>query len=105
MTDRTPGAGTLFGDGTISPEAEAQMQEYCDEHEDVRWAAYQNHELGHPHLGSLRFLAIGPNQTFGVPPVRYPDTQYGIGWRYLFVGWVDLEKHVVIEEEPCHTQQ
>ena len=31
---------------------------------DTRWAAFQNHDLGHPDLGHLQFLAVGPQNTF-----------------------------------------
>jgi hypothetical protein len=57
---------------------------------DTRWAAYQNHDLGHYDIGHLKFLAVGPQNTFKETPPRMPDTQSTIGWRYVFVGFVDL---------------
>lgn len=55
-----------------------------------KWAAYQNQALDSNTCGELRFLQFGENCTFNIPPKRYPDTQFGIGWRYGFVGLVNL---------------
>ena len=55
------------------------------------WAAYENHDLGHPDLGHLRFLKCGPECTLKEPPARYPDTADFIGWRYVYIGTVNLE--------------
>lgn len=81
---------SILGTEQATPEAIEQMAAHRRKVGDVRWAAYQNHDLGHYDLGGLRFLAIGPQCTFQGPPSRYPDTQHGLGWRYLWVGWVDL---------------
>jgi hypothetical protein len=62
-----------------------------------RWAAYQNHDLGHPDIGRLAFLKVGPGCTFPTPPERRPDTPDLIGWRYLHVGFVDLASGVVVD--------
>ena len=64
-----------------------------------RWAAYRNQDLGHPDLGHLQFLAVGPDCTFPEPPKRLPDTQRAINWRYWFVGWVNLETGEIEPEE------
>lgn len=63
------------------------------------WYAYQNHDMGHPYLGHLQFLQVGPECTYKKPPGQYPDTQQGIGWRYLLVGKVDLEAGKVVAYE------
>lgn len=56
------------------------------------WAAYQNHDMGHRDLGGLAFLKIGPGCTNVTAPKHYPDgTSVGMGWRYLFAGYVNLE--------------
>jgi hypothetical protein len=68
---------------------------------DVKWAAFQNHDLGHPDLGHLRFLAIGPGCTFKTPPARMPDTKEVIGWRYILVGKVNLKTGAIEEEKTC----
>jgi hypothetical protein len=72
-------------------EALEQMRKAEYNHEDTRWAAYQNVALDSIDVGRLQFLAIGPQNTFKEPPQRMPDSQHGLGWRYMFVGWVDLE--------------
>lgn len=59
--------------------------------EQTRWAAYQNQALDSSRLGEVRYLAVGPSNTFKEPPPRYPDSQYGTGWAYGFLGWVNLE--------------
>jgi len=71
---------------TIGPEALQQMRERGGQ-----WAAYENHDLGHPELGHLQFLKFGPGCTFEKAPERMPDTQTQINWRYILVGTVNLE--------------
>ena len=57
----------------------------------AKWAAYENHELGNPNAGHLKFLAVGRGCTFKeAPKPRLPDTPTDINWRYQFVGFVDL---------------
>lgn len=56
-----------------------------------QWSAYQNHMLDSADLGHLRFLKVGASCTFEAPPQRYPDTPSTIGWKYLYVGMVNLE--------------
>jgi hypothetical protein len=65
-----------------------------------RWAAYQNVDLGHNRLGHLRYLNYGPLNTFKEPPERYPDTAEGVGWRYVWAGYVDLKEGIIVEEPP-----
>ena len=83
----------LLGTEKVEEQALKQMQTRGGE-----WAAYQNHELGNRDLGDLRFLQVGESCTFKTPPAKYPDTQYGIGWRYLFVGMVDLKTGEIKEK-------
>lgn len=78
---------------TPSPEALKQMRERGG-----NWAAYENHDLGHPDLGHLRFLKYGPDCTLKEPPARYPDTSEGIGWRYVYIGTVNLESGEITPE-------
>ena len=57
-----------------------------------QWAAYQNHALDSADCGRLTFLQIGPDKTFKTPPPHFPDSAgVGPGWKYLHVGFVDLE--------------
>src|SRR5690242_2228153 len=53
--------------------------------------AYQNHCFDSSSLGDLQFLQCGAGRTYVTPPPRMPDTQHGIGWRYILVGRVNLE--------------
>ncbi len=78
----------LVGDGKISEVALQQMARL--ETVGTRWAAFQNMDLSSGDCGDLRFLAVGPYNTLKVAPERYPDSAIGVGWRYLFVGWVDF---------------
>ena len=64
-----------------------------------RWAAYQNHDLGHPDIGRMAFLKVGPGCTFTEAPERRPDTSDMIGWRYLHVGYVNLDTGLIYPEQ------
>ena len=75
-----------LGETEITEEALQQMRERGG-----TWAAYQNHDIGSAGLGDLRFLQVGEGCTFKEAPNKYPDTQFGIGWRFLHVGFVNLE--------------
>lgn len=73
------------------------MRDYAAATPETRWACYENHDLGHPDAGNLRFLAVGPDCTLKEAPPGYPDTHLGIGWRYRHIGWVDLAQGTVTE--------
>ena len=80
-------------------DAVKQMKESPYNHETTCWAAYQNKAMDSANLGHLQFLAVGEENTYKEPPERYPaDTQSGMGWRYLFIGWVNLETGEVEEK-------
>jgi len=83
----------------IAPEALTQMRAVAARRTDVRWAAFQNVDLGSPDCGHLQFILIGAGCTYQVRPERCPDTASGFGWRYQFVGWVNLLAGA-IEAEP-----
>lgn len=63
-----------------------------------QWAAYQNMALDSASLGGIRFLKIGEGCTYTTAPDRYPDTKFGVGWRYLLVGMVNLETGQIVGE-------
>ncbi len=84
----------LLGENALDAEVLATMRQRGG-----TWACYQNHDLGHREVGHLRFLKYGPDCTFSVPPASYPDTPDCIGWRYLYVGTVNLEKGIIEQEE------
>jgi hypothetical protein len=80
-----------LGDTRPDEEALSTMRTSPANKAGTKWAAYQNQDLGHVHLGHLRFLAVGPRNTLRVAPARHPDLPEEILWRYIFVGWVDLD--------------
>jgi len=80
----------------IDPEALTMMEKSPYNFNDTRWAVYENQALDSASLGHLRYLAIGPQNTYKEPPDRLPDTPQAIGWRYGFVGWVDFETGKVV---------
>ena len=56
------------------------------------WAAYENQALDSTNAGHLQFLKVGEGCTFKDPPLQYPkDTEHGMGWRYRYIGRVNLE--------------
>lgn len=69
----------------ITMEALRQMQERGGS-----WAAYQNVALDSAGAGHIQFLKVGPDCTFKTPPKRCPDTPSGLGWKYSYVGMVNL---------------
>lgn len=82
-------------DHEIGPKALEQMRERGG-----TWAVYQNQALDSKLAGHLQFLKYGLLCTYLEPPNSYPaDTQCGPGWRYLFIGTVDLESGKVIPVE------
>jgi len=84
----------IIGNEQPDPEAVEQMRAIGGS-----WAAYQNHALDSHNCGHLQFLRYGEGCTFTAPPDKYPaDTKSGMGWRYLLVGYVDLETGRIKEE-------
>ena len=78
-------------------EALAKMKSSSCNFADTRWAAFENHDLGHWALGHLKFLAVGPQNTLKTAPARMPDTVGEINWRYVHVGFVDLSTGEIVE--------
>lgn len=66
------------------------------QYEDDRWAVYQNVALDSSTRGELQYLLVGKNRTHKKPPPHMPDTSRGLGWKWNFIGWVDVEKEEVI---------
>lgn len=88
---------TTISSGEIDERALAQMRENSKGREEVRWAAYRNKDLGSAAVGELRFLLVGKDCTYTEAPPRYPDTDFGLGWRYLMIGYVDLETGDIVK--------
>jgi len=57
----------------------------------TRWAVYQNLAMDSSSRGHLQFLRVGDGCTHKEPPRHYPDTENGLGWKYWFIGFVDLK--------------
>lgn len=60
-----------------------------------KWYAYRNEDMCHSQLGHIQFLKVGVGCTYEKPPKHYPDTQFGLGWRYRLYGKIDLERGVI----------
>jgi len=76
---------TLVGEGKIEDEPLRAMRERGGD-----WYAYQNHAMDSAGLGHIQFLRCGQGCTHTEPPSRMPDTQFGMGWKYVPVGKVNL---------------
>lgn len=64
------------------------------------WAAYQNVDMSSAGLGHLKFLKVGDECTFKLPPEVLPDGPDGsINWRYYYVGILDLETGAISKGE------
>jgi hypothetical protein len=66
--------------------------------EDTRWAAYQNKAMDSASAGNVIYLAIGPQNTFKTRPEHAPDGPHGMGWKYLPIGWVNMEEGRIEED-------
>lgn len=75
------------------PETLQQMQERGGQ-----WAAYENHDLGSPSVGHLKFLAVGEGRTFETPPESYPDPSVSQGHVYRYIGMVDMQTGEVVND-------
>ena len=66
-----------------------------------KWAAFESQDLGHPSMGHLQFIKYGPGCTHEAAPERCPDTENGLGWRYVRIGFVDLTTGTIVPTEPA----
>lgn len=89
---------TIIGTPRATDGALAAMRTSPHNHPTTRWAVYQNHDLSHHEIGALRFLAVGPNNTMPAAPVFYPDSHLGPGWRYVHVGFLNLDSNTIDTE-------
>jgi hypothetical protein len=55
------------------------------------WAAYQNDVMDSHGGGDRQYMKVGEGCTHAEPPPHMPDTQYGMGWKFRFKGFVNLE--------------
>lgn len=58
----------------------------------TRWAAYENRAWDSSNAGHVQCLLVGTYCTYAEPPRTFPqDNEHGMGWRYLFAGFVNLD--------------
>ena len=73
-----------------APEALAAMRER-DRPGDT-WHAYQNADLDSRMIGHTVYMVVGPSRTNVTAPKHAPDSpDWGLGWRYIHAGVVNLE--------------
>lgn len=65
-----------------------------------RWVAFENHDLSSSTRGQVQFIQYGPDCTHKQPPKTCPDTQHGLGWRFVRIGFVDLASGAIVDQEP-----
>lgn len=72
----------------LEANAAAQVEEWLDGGDGV--VVYRNSDLGHPQLGHVVTMVMGPSRTVKTPetvPPRLPDGSWGFGWRYTPYGY------------------
>lgn len=57
----------------------------------TKWAAFENHAMDSSLRGHLQFIMFGEGCTYETCPEKMPDTEFDLGWKYVFVGVVNLE--------------
>lgn len=78
----------LIGDAQVEHLVLEDMRGRMKKMPEAKWAAFQNHDLGHHDIGHLKFMAVGPGRTYGA--VTQP-----MDWRYRFVGFVNLDSGAI----------
>jgi len=74
----------------VEPDVKKHMDESSSNFPTTRWAVYKNQALDSASAGHQQYLAIGPGNTYQEPPEQMPDGPHGLGWKYRFIGWVEL---------------
>jgi hypothetical protein len=64
----------------------------------TKWAAFENHALDSSLRGHLQFVMFGEGCTYTTRPEKMPDTAFDTGWKYVFVGIVNLETGEIEKE-------
>lgn len=91
---------------SVAEWTEQQLTDYLDSQGDPEWrdqtmaligrwlergdsaAIYENHDLGHPEMGSCRIASYGSAAAqleMSYPPDRLPDIGNQINWRYVLI--------------------
>lgn len=82
-----------YSEGLASKEAITALRIRNENHgkPDDKVAVYQNQSLDSDDAGSFLFIVVGSHRTLTEAPPCAPDGPYGIGWKYLHVGFLNLE--------------
>jgi hypothetical protein len=70
-------------------------KECAERNPTAKIAVYTNVAMDSHSLGHQIAMAVGPDQTHKTPPKCAPDGPHGLGWKYLFDGYMNLETGVV----------
>ena len=82
----------------LTSEAMMKCKAAAVRYKNCRIAAYQNMALDSAFLGTLKFMAVGPENTFKEAPERLPDMPQQINWAYLHVGYLNLTDGTITKE-------
>lgn len=78
----------VTGDGIVfARSVTAQMNKWLERGDGV--AVYENHDLGHPEVGTKKFISYGSSVAqleTDTPPNTLPDIGSQINWRYALIG-------------------
>jgi hypothetical protein len=55
------------------------------------WAVFRNEAMDSADCGRVLCMKVGTDCTHKTPPPHAPDGPHGLGWKYLFIGMLDLE--------------
>lgn len=64
----------------------------------TKWAAYQNIAMDSSLHGHVQFLMFGEGCTHTTRPEKMPDTAFDLGWKYKFIGLVNLDAGIIEPE-------
>lgn len=85
----------LLGDGQVYSESVEDMKRSRCNLKDTKWVAFQNHVMDSEAFGHIIFLAIGPENMIKDVPKHLPDSEHGMGWKYRFVGYINLKTGLI----------
>jgi hypothetical protein len=86
--------------GDTSENALAKMRYHIQAAPKSNFVAFQSMDMSSETLGDVVFIRIGEDSTLKVIPPQAPDGQWGLGWRYKPVGYINLETGKIVTERP-----